>query len=217
MFGGTVLQGEERYKRTAEFIAIMRGLWTNETFSFSGDHYKVESGQLLLKPATPTPPEIYSVSAGDRGRDFIAEHCDWWFVNYPKEAETTADVLRGLEAAIADMNRRTRHLGRKVRYALNPFVALGPSEEAAVDAVIKRIFAYDPDPDTRKIERRILPATKAGCIGPPEKVMAQMRRFEDMGLELVLCKMIPSVENIRFIGRELIAPMRAESALRVAS
>ncbi len=217
MFGGTVLQGEERYKRTAEFIAIMLGHWTHEKFSFSGDHYKVEDGQLLLKPASPTPPEIYSVSSGDMGRDFIAQHCDWWFVNYPKTAETTDEVLRGLEDAIEDMNRRTRAIGRKVRYALNPFVALGTSQEAAFDAVIKRIFAYDSDPDTRKLERRMLPATKAGCIGTPEQVMAQMQRFESLGLELVLCKMIPSVENIRFIGRELIAPLRGDDSLQIAS
>jgi alkanesulfonate monooxygenase SsuD/methylene tetrahydromethanopterin reductase-like flavin-dependent oxidoreductase (luciferase family) len=44
-------------------------LWNNEKFSFAGDHYKIEDGQLLLKAATPTPPEIYSVSKGDRGRD----------------------------------------------------------------------------------------------------------------------------------------------------
>jgi FMNH2-dependent dimethyl sulfone monooxygenase len=212
MFGGQVLQGEERYRRTAEFIAILRGLWTNEKFSLDGDHYKVRDAQLLLKPASPTPPEIYSVSAGDQGRDFIAEHCDWWFVNFPKTAETTAEVMRGLEEAIADMEQRTARTGRKVRYALNPFVAIGESEEAALDAVVKRIFAYDPDPDTRKIERRMMPATRAGCIGAPERIIAQLRRFEEMGIELILCKMIPSVENIRLIGREVIAPFRRASA-----
>ena len=107
MFGGTVLQGEERYRRTIEFIDILRGLWTNEKFSYAGQFYKVDNGQLLLKPASPAPPEIYSVSRSDRGRDFIAEHCDWWFVDYPKTAETTDDVLRGIEESVADMNRRT--------------------------------------------------------------------------------------------------------------
>ena len=35
MFGGTVLQGEERYRRTIEFIDILRGLWANETFTYA--------------------------------------------------------------------------------------------------------------------------------------------------------------------------------------
>jgi dimethylsulfone monooxygenase len=208
MFGGTVLKGEERYQRTAEFIAILRGLWTNETFSFAGEHYKVDAGQLLLKPASPEPPEIYSVSTSDRGRDFIAEHCDWWFIAYPKTAETTDEVMRELEAAVIDMEGRAPRYGRKVRYALNPFVALGDSEEDALDATIKTIFKYDPEPDTRKIERRMMPATKAGCIGSPEKVQAQIRRLGDIGIELILCKMIPDPENIRRIGREVIESLR---------
>jgi FMNH2-dependent dimethyl sulfone monooxygenase len=217
MFGGTVLQGEERYRRTVEFIDILRGLWTNDTFSYAGQFYKVENGQLLLKPASPTVPEIYSVSRSDRGRDFIAEHCDWWFIDYPKAAQTTEDVLRGIDDAVADMNRRTARLGKKVRFALNPFVALGKDEEDAFNTTIQRIFAFDPDPDTRKIESRMLPATKIGCIGSPDMVLRQLRRFEDLGIELVLCKIIPTIENVQRIGEEIIAPMRSGRPLSLAS
>ncbi len=208
MFGGRVLEGEPRYQRTAEFIAILRGLWANETFSFAGAHYNVDTGRLLLKPASPTPPEIYSVSRGGRGRDFIAEHCEWWFIDYPKTAETTDDVLRGIEAAVADMDARAARFGRKARYALNPFVAMGESAEAALNAMIERVLSVEPDPDPRKIEQRMMPATKAGCVGTPAQVLAQMRRFESLGIELILCKFIPTIENARQIGRELIAPTR---------
>jgi len=107
------------------------------------------------------------------------------------------------------MNRRTSRIGRKVRYALNPFVALGNNEQDAFSATIERIFAFDPDPDTRKIESRMLPATKIGCIGSPDSVCRQLRRFEELGIELVLCKIIPTVENVGRIGDEIIAPMRA--------
>src|SRR5437588_5099522 len=212
MFGGTVLQGEERYRRTIEFIDILRGLWANETFSYAGHYYKLDQAQLLLKPASPTLPEIYSVSRSDRGRDFIAEHCDWWFVDYPKTAGTTEEVLRGIEESIADMNRRTTRIGRKVRYALNPFLALGRNAEDAFKAAIERIFAFDPDPDTRKIESRMLPATKIGCIGAPDDVRRQSKRFENIGVELLLCKIIPSIENVQRIGDEIIAPLRGADA-----
>ena len=212
MFGGNVLQGEERYQRTIEFIEILRGLWTHETFSYAGTHYCLDRGQLLLKPASPTPPDIYSVSRSDRGRDFIAGHCDWWFIDYPKSAQTVDEALRGLEAAVADMSRRCERTERQVRYALNPFVALGRDEQDALDATIKRIFAYDPDPDTRKIEQRMLPATRLGCIGSVESVRRQLQRFEQLGIELVLCKIIPTVDNVRRIGEELIAPMREPAA-----
>ena len=82
------------------------------------------------------------------------------------------------------MTRRAERLGRKMRFGMNPFVALGPDEEAAIDATIDRILQYDPEPDVRKLKRRMLPNTRAGCMGPPEKVRKQMQRFQDLGLDL---------------------------------
>ena len=208
MFGGTVLEGEQRYKRAEEFIAVLRGLWSNETFSYIGDHYRIEAGQLLLKPASPTPPEIYSVSKGDRGRDFIAECCDWWFVDQPKDAASIDDYLRGTEASIADMERRCARTGRKMRYGLTPFLALGDSKEAALDDAVTSIFKYDPGADRRMIEKRMVPATRAGCVGPADEVLAQLRRFEEIGAELVLCRLVSSTENMRRIGEQIIAPLK---------
>ena len=208
MFGGTVLEGEQRYKRAEEFVTILRGLWNNQTFSYAGEHYNIEAGQLLLKPATPIPPEIYSVSRGDRGRDFIAEVCDWWFVDQPKDAETIEDYLRGTEASIADMERRCARSGRKMRYGLTPFLAVGDTRESALDEAVTRIFEFDPGADRRMVEKRMLPATRAGCVGPPKEVLAQLRRFEDIGAELVLCRLVSSTENMRQIGEQIITPMR---------
>jgi FMNH2-dependent dimethyl sulfone monooxygenase len=217
MFGGTVLQGEDRYRRTIEFIDILRGLWTNEKFSYDGQFYKLDNGQLLLKPASPSLPEIYSVSRSDRGRDFIAERCDWWFVDIPKTAETIDETVRGIEEAIADMDRRTRRTGRKVRYAFNPFVALGRNQDEALNATVKQILAFEPNPDVRKVERQMLPATKAGMVGSPEAVLRQLRRFENLGVELVLCKMISTVDNVRRIAEDVIAPMRGSASQAVVN
>ncbi|MDO9442161.1 MAG: LLM class flavin-dependent oxidoreductase [Beijerinckiaceae bacterium] len=214
MFGGKVLQGEERYRRTTEFIEIMRGLWREETFSYEGEHYRVDKGQLLLKPGSARPPEMYSVSTSDRGRDFIAETCDWWFVEFPKSAENYDEVMRSLEASIADMNRRTARLGRRVRYALNPFLALGSSPEQALQTTVDRIFAHSVETDSRKIQHQMLPATKGGCVGTPADVRRQVGRFSDMGFELLLLKLIPSLDNIREIGAEVIAPLRSSGGVR---
>ena len=207
MFGGTVLEGEERYRRTTEFIAIMRGLWTNETFSYEGAHYKLENGRLLLKPASPEAPEIFSVSRSDRGRQFIAEECDWWFIEFPKDAENTDALMRSVEASIGDMNARAKAAGRKVRYGLNPFVAVASSEESALEDTVAQIFKHDPNPDVRKIKQRMMPALKAGCVGKPADVRRQLRRFEDLGIDLILCKMLANPENIERIWGEALSPL----------
>jgi FMNH2-dependent dimethyl sulfone monooxygenase len=208
MFGGEVLRGPDRYQRSKEFIEILRGLWENESFSIDGQFYQLKDAKLLLKPATPTPPEIFSVSFGDDGREFVAETCDWWFINYPKEAETTDDVLRAIEDCVKDMSQRAERLGRKMRFGINPFVALGTDEETAIEETIQTILKYDPDGDVRKLKRRMLPNTKAGCMGTPEQVVKQIRRFHDLGLDLVLCKLIPTSENVERIGQEVVTPLR---------
>ena len=174
-----------------------------------GQFYKLKDAKLLLKPATPTPPEIFSVSFGDDGREFVAETCDWWFINYPKEAETTDDVLRAIEDCVKDMTQRAERLGRKMRFGINPFVALGRDEESAIEETIQTILKYDPDGDVRKLKRRMLPNTKAGCMGTPEQVLKQMKRFNELGLDLVLCKLIPSSENVERIGQEIVTPLRS--------
>ncbi len=205
MFGGTMLQGDARYTRAKEFLAILQGLWRNESFSLDGEFYKIDNARLLLKPASK-PPELYSVSASDQGRDFVAETCDWWFINYPKDAETTDDVLRAIEEGVADMRRRADSFGRKLRFALNPFIAIGRDADEAFEKTVARVLEFDPEKDERKLKRRMLPNMKAGCIGQPKDIQAQLGRFRDMGVELILCKFLPSVENARQIGEEIIQP-----------
>ena len=130
-------------------------------------------------PGLHLPAVVVQLPVLQRGRDFIAGHCDWWFVDYPKSAETTDDVVRGIEDAIADMNRRTARFGRKVRYALKPFVALGKDQDTAFDSTIRQIFAFDPDPDTLR-------------WSPEMKLAYRLAAFDSRTDELVGHQAIPT-------------------------
>ena len=55
------------------------------------------------------------------------------------------------------------------------------------------------------------------CIGSPESVLRQIRRFESLGIELLLCKVIPTTQNVQRIGEEIIAPLRGGATLPLAS
>ncbi len=209
-FGGAVLDGADRYRRSSEFVELLRRLWREESVTHHGDFYDLDEARLLLKPASPVPP-IYSVSNTDEGREFIAQHCDWWFVSAKSGPDATPDsILRDVEASIASMRARCKELGRTMHFALNPFVAIADSVEVAFERSLESIFAYDKDPANRspdrvrQIERRMLPATKTGCMGPAREIRRQIERFENIGVELLLIKFIPTVENVRRIGAEVI-------------
>jgi alkanesulfonate monooxygenase SsuD/methylene tetrahydromethanopterin reductase-like flavin-dependent oxidoreductase (luciferase family) len=70
------------------------------------------------------------------------------------------------------------------------------------------------DADVRKLLKRVGPATKAGCVGTPDQVRDQIETFREMGIELLLFKFPPLMDELHAIRDEIITPMR--SAARVA-
>ena len=210
MYGGDVLlNNDDRYVRAEEFVTVLRGMWSETPFSFDGQFYKVKESQLLLKPATSPPPEIFTASRSGRGLDMVAKYADWWFLDYDKSAADTEGVMESLRRAIDGMNERAAQHGRKVRYAFNPFIGFGDSDEAALERTKRLLTPDEPDADVRKMMSRVGPAMKSGCIGRPEKIRDQLMKYHDMGIELFLLKFVPTVDEVRMIRDAIIAPLRA--------
>lgn len=206
MYGGDILlQEDDRYIRAEEFLAVLRGMWSETPFSFDGRFYQVKESQLLLKPATV--PEIFTASRSERGLEMVAKYADWWFLDYDKSATDLAGVEESLRRAMDGMNRRAAKYGRKVRFAFNPFVAFGATDEAALEHAKKLLTPDEPDADVRKMMSRVGPAMKSGCIGRPQKVRDQLMKYTDMGVELFLLKFVPTVDAVHEIRDEIVAPL----------
>lgn len=214
MYGGeTMLGNDDRYIRAEEFVEVIQGMWRQTPFSYKGQFYNVDAAELLLKPATPTPPEIFTASRSPRGLEMISKIGDWWFVDYDKDAQDTKDVMDSLQRAIDDMRERMAKTGRTVRFAFNPYVCFGPTREAAMERALRAVTPDGNETDMRKILKRVGPATKAGCVGTPEQVRAQVDAFREMGIELLLFKFPPIVEELHAIRDEIIAPMRSRARM----
>ncbi len=213
MFGGTaLLDTDDRYVRATEFVRVIEGMWRNEKFSMDGKFFPTRDAELRLRPRNPTPPEMFTAANTERGREMVAEIGDWWFLPYKRDIRTTDELLRELEASIADMRARTKRTGRVVRFGFNPFVGFGKDAATALEASVARIIAHEHNPDTNKIRRSMLPATLGGCMGPPADIRRQIGRFRDMGIELVLFKMTAGVRDVEEIGAEVIQPYRRDAA-----
>jgi FMNH2-dependent dimethyl sulfone monooxygenase len=212
MYGGDVLlNNDDRYVRAEEFIMVLRGMWNETPFSFDGKFYQVKDSQLLLKPATVPPPEIFTASRSERGLEMVAKYADWWFLDYDKSATDVNGVMDSLRHAIEGMDRKAARYGRKVRYAFNPFIGFGESDAAAIERTKRLLTPDEPDADMRKMMSRVGPAMKSGCIGRPEKVREQLMKYVDMGIELFLLKFVPTVEEVRAIRDEIIEPLRGDA------
>lgn len=209
MFGGSaLLNTDARYVRATEFVQLIKGAWTHEKFSMEGDFYPAHDLELRLRPRNVAPPEMFTAASSERGRDMVAEVGDWWFLPYDRNVTTTEELLRELERSITDMTQRMKRFGRKIRFGFNPFVGFGKDSQSAVEATIARIIAHEQNPDTAKIQRSMLPATLGGCMGTPQEIRAQIGRFHDMGIELILFKMAAGVADVERIGAEVIEPCR---------
>lgn len=209
MFGGeTLLGNDDRYVRAEEFVDVLRGMWRETPFSYAGKYYQVEASELRLKPATAQPPEIFTASRSPRGLEMVAKIGDWWFLDYDKDAADTQAVMDSLRRSIEGMRERAARAGRRVRFAFNPFVAFGETREAALERAMRLVTPDGSDADTRKLLNRIGPATKAGCVGTPDQVRAQVARFAEMGIELLLFKFPPTLDDVHAIRDEIIAPWR---------
>src|SRR5215813_3574334 len=55
-YGDEFDQHDARYARTAEWIAVVTGMWTEPRFSFSGRYYKVNDAVLEPKPISRPRP-----------------------------------------------------------------------------------------------------------------------------------------------------------------
>ncbi|MFM1814203.1 MAG: hypothetical protein RLZ98_898 [Pseudomonadota bacterium] len=214
MYGGDVLlENNDRYVRAEEFIDVIRGLWSETPFTYDGKFYKLKDAQLLLKPATKTPPEIFTASRAERGLEMVSKIGDWWFLEFDKSAEDTKAFEESVKRSIGDMRERAAKRGRTVRFAMNPFVGFGPSREAAVAEAEKLLAPAEGDADIRKMQSRMAPAMKAGLLGRPDDVRDQLHKYHDLGIDLFLLKFPPYPDNVEQIREEIIEPINGPVAL----
>ena len=118
---GDHLSHDERYARTAEFLAVVRGAWSGQPFDFSGQYYQVE-GATVMRPRTRCPACCFGGSSTAAG-PVAARYADTyltWGEPPPQVAEKLA-WIRGLASAE----------GRQLRFGIRLHVITRDTEQFA--------------------------------------------------------------------------------------
>lgn len=218
MFGGDLLLGQvDRYMRAEEYVQVLRGLWTNDVFSFKGKVYDIKDAKIMLKPASPGTPDIYTATRSEPGLEMVAKEGDWWFVDYDKNAETPDEIFECVKDSIRDMQERAAKYNREVRFAFNPFVVCDDTDEKAQKRACKIIEEGSDHDDGRLVERRMMPALRTGFVGSPDTIAEKMNRYYEAGIEMFLMKFPPTVEEVVKLGRELKSRFAGEQAAEEVS
>ena len=97
--------------------AALRGIWTQDDFTFRGDFYRYSNYTLKPKPADPQP-EIFQGGSSRAARDMAARVSDWYFTNgnTPEGIQAQVDDIqakaRGQRPRGEDRRQRLRHRPR---------------------------------------------------------------------------------------------------------
>jgi FMNH2-dependent dimethyl sulfone monooxygenase len=209
---------DERYARTAEWLSVVRGMWSEARFSYHGRYYQVDDAVLEPKPASR--PVLYAGGESEAAKDLIARSCDAYLMH--------GDPPERVAAKIADLGARRERSGRApLVLGLAAYVVCRDRAEDA-EREIARITTLRPGApgfenfgqwvNGTQLEQRLRledysvsnRGLRAGLVGTPEQIAERIEAFERAGVDLLLLQFSPQLEEMERFSREVIRARPAE-------
>jgi len=205
-YGVAFEQHDDRYARTAEWLTVLDGVWSQDQFSFSGNYYRVEETVLQPKPVSRPRPTIYAGGESEAAKELIARRCDAYLMH--------GDPPGKIRERIADVSARRARWGLPpMKFGVAGFVIVRNTEEEA-RAELQRITDvkqnaagyqnYQQWLAGTQLEQRVSledysvsnRGLRAGLVGTPEQVAERIAEFEAAGVGLLLLQFSPQHEEM---------------------
>jgi probable F420-dependent oxidoreductase len=210
-FEAVGLGGIFRPELVASTAAIVRAIWSGDEVSFQDERFAFERATIYPKPAGPIP--LWYGGATPASARRAAEYCDGWIPG--------RITLRTIEKRVESMRAIVAETGRPMpTVAVVPPTSIAETHEAAiagtsVDGLLRwanERGKWWVKPASGRFETA---ADIEGSlvVGTPEEVVAQTRRFEDVGVDHIVFDTRLSFnrwfENIDLLGRRVVPELRA--------
>ena len=129
---------DDRYRRAGEFLTVLRGAMTSESFDFDGEFYRVERATTRDSPVPP-PPIFFGGASGGAER-VAAEHVDVYLAwgEPPAMVAERLDRMRKLAAAAG------RGLDRPLRFGIRFHVITRDTADEAWTEAARLLAGMDP-------------------------------------------------------------------------
>ena len=227
-FGAPWLEHDERYRQSEEFIQVLRGLWTQERFTFKGDFFRINDAWLVPRPTSKPHPEVFQGGNSKAARRMAGRYSDWYFMN--------GNSVENVKAQIDEVSAIARQHGRRVRFGLNGFVIQRDTEAEALAQMQEIIESADPAV-VRAFGEHVKQAGastadkigmwansdyanlvqpndgfKTGLIGPPELIAERIRQYHEVGVDLILTAFLHYDDELPLFGRTVIPLVQKLSA-----
>jgi FMNH2-dependent dimethyl sulfone monooxygenase len=223
------LDHDERYRRSEEFIRALRGIWSEDKFTFAGDFYRFRDFSLKPKPIESLP-EIFQGGSSRAARDMAARVSDWYFTN----GNTPDEIAK----QVNDIRTKASETGRKVKVGVNAFAVARKTEEEARNVVQEIIDKAIPDA-VNAFGHEVKNAGQASperegnwakssfsdlvqyndgfrsnLIGTPQQIAERILSLKDAGADLILLGFLHFQEEVEYFGQQVIPLVRELEARR---
>ncbi len=227
---------DERYERAAEYLEVMRKVWTStEPFDHAGRFYQFKDVRTDARPVQQPYPPLFFGGSSPGALLMGAQHCDVFAMYGEPLAETRVRMaeFRAMASAAGrpapGFNMSFRPIiGRtegeawdKAAKVLQDLKAGGALPTRALDASAERLVDIASRGDVHD-ERLWMPvAALAGgrgnstcLVGTPEQVAQAMLKYYRLGIGSFLIRGFDPVADVSDFGRELI-PRLKQGALEI--
>lgn len=226
------LDHDERYRRSKEFIEALKGIWTQDNFTYRGDFYRFSNYTLKPKPLQQPHPEIFQGGSSRAARDNAASVSDWYFTN--------GNTVEGIKAQVDDIRAKAAANNHQVKIGVNAFVIARETEEEA-KAVLKEIIdkanpeavnafghevknagAASPEREGNWAKSTFEDLVqyndgfKTNLIGTPQQIAERIVELKAVGVDLVLTGFLHFQEEVAYFGEKVLPLVRALEAKKLA-
>ncbi|HTU14320.1 MAG TPA: LLM class flavin-dependent oxidoreductase [Solirubrobacterales bacterium] len=134
---GDHLDKESRYRRTGEFLEILKRSWSGETFDHEGEFYKLDQGGLRRGLDGYEPPRVYFGGASPPALDVASKYADTYL--------TWGEPLEAVADKVSAVREKAESEGREIRFGLRIHVISRDTEEEAWLEADRILESIDPE------------------------------------------------------------------------
>ncbi|WP_121432457.1 dimethylsulfone monooxygenase SfnG [Actinomadura pelletieri] len=221
------LEHDERYRRSEEFIRVLREMWTSEHAEFGGDFYRLHDFDLRPKPVDVPGrphPEIFQGGNSTAARRMAGRVSDWYFSN--------GRDFDGVVEQVHDVRAEAALYGRQVRFGLNAFLIARDSEAEAREVLREIVAKADREavegfgsavrqagqaaPDGKGMWQdsefadlvQYNDGFRTGLIGTPEQIAERIVAYKRLGVDLFLLGFLHYLEDVEYFGKRVLPLVR---------
>jgi alkanesulfonate monooxygenase SsuD/methylene tetrahydromethanopterin reductase-like flavin-dependent oxidoreductase (luciferase family) len=190
-----------RIEQLAEAIQIIRGIWTEEKFSMSGDYYEVKELVSYPKPIQKPHPTIWvgTMKAGPKMLDVAAEFGDGINIAWSFTPEDTKTIFERLDEKLAVYDRDSDSFKRSVGLWTHVFENDKQMEDTISQSAKRRGIS----------EKEYREHVKSALWGTPETVLETLEEYIELGCDQLIF-MLPHEQEekqIELMGTEILSKL----------